>query len=347
MAGEDQPRRGLVAVELAEEGLEDLAWLRPRPGAREVGAVAPVLVRPDEEHLHAGLPALLVQRHDVGLLDALGVDPLVRLHAGQRPDAVAERRGALELHRPAGVGHRRREAFLHPGRAAAEEQHGVLDQRAVVGLADQPDAGRAAALDLVQQARPRPALEHRVGAGAQQEGLLQLVQRPVDAAGRGERAEVAARVLPQAAMLLDLRKAMVAGDDDVREALVVAQQHVVARLQLLDQVLLEQQRLGLGLRGQEHHRRRGADHSPYARVGPDRLGIGRHPLPEVAGLADVEHVAAGVEHPIDPGPLVEAFQIVADHRMASALGRLPGAVLLEALRPLLSAILIRHVVGHG
>ena len=35
-------------------------------------------------------------------------------------------------------------------------------------------------------------------------------------------------------MLPDLRERMVRGDLDVREALVVAQQHVVARLELLD-----------------------------------------------------------------------------------------------------------------
>ena len=161
--------------------------------------------------------------------------------------------------------HRRGELLLHLGRLARQEQHRVLDQRRIVALADQPDAGRAAPLDLEEQAGPRPALEHRVRAGAQQEGLLQLVQRPVDAARRGEGPEVAPRLLAQAAVLLHLRERMVGGDEDVREALVVAEQHVVARLQLLDQVLLEQQRLGLGLRRQEHHRRRRGDHSPYAR----------------------------------------------------------------------------------
>jgi hypothetical protein len=39
---------------------------------------------------------------------------------------------------------------------------------------------------------------------------------------------------------------MVAGDQDIGKRLVVAQLHVEARPQLLDQIGLEQQRLGFG-----------------------------------------------------------------------------------------------------
>ena len=48
-----------------------------------------------------------------------------------------------------------------------------------------------------------------------------------------------------AAVLGELRPFGVAADDDVGERLVVAQQHVEARPEALDQVVLEQQRLGL------------------------------------------------------------------------------------------------------
>ena len=61
----------------------------------------------------------------------------------------------------------------------------------------------------------------------------------------------------RAAMLEDLRRPMIAGDQDVGKRLVVAQQNVEARPQPLDQVGLEQQRLGLGLGRDEFERRGG------------------------------------------------------------------------------------------
>ncbi len=76
---------------------------------------------------------------------------------------------------------------------------------------------------------------------------LQRDQGAVDRAGRGEGAEIIAGLVARAAMLGQLREIVVAGEVDVGERLVVAQQHVVARHQALDQVAFEQQRLDLGV----------------------------------------------------------------------------------------------------
>ena len=57
-----------------------------------------------------------------------------------------------------------------------------------------------------------------------------------------------ARLVARAAELGQLRELVVGGEVDERKRLVVAQQHVVARHQPLDQVAFEQQRLGLGRR---------------------------------------------------------------------------------------------------
>ena len=132
-----------------------------------------------------------------------------------------------------------------------------LDDRVVLGLLDAADAGRRAALDLVLQAGPRAGREHAVGAGAQREGALQGVERAVDRGGRGERAEILVARLARAAVLGELRPFGVAADDDVGERLVVAQQHVEARPEALDQVVLEQQRLGLAV---------GDRRTPWSRV---------------------------------------------------------------------------------
>ena len=129
----------------------------------------------------------------------------------------------------------------------------ILNGGSVVFLADIADAGRATAFDLIEQTGSGAAIEGRVGAVAEQEHLLQLVQGPVHRAGTGEGAKIAALFFLRAAMFLDLWELMLCRNQDIREAFVVPQQHIVARLELLDQVLLQKQRLGLRPRGEEHH----------------------------------------------------------------------------------------------
>ena len=153
----------------------------------------------------------------------------------------------------------------------------------------------------MQQARPRAAFEKAVRAGAQQERALQRRDGAVDRPHRGERPVIAALARARAAMLEDLRRPVVRGDDDVGKRLVVAQQHVEARPQPLDQVGFEQQRFGLGRGGDELHRRGRRDHPLDAGVVPGRPRVGRDPLLDVLRLADVEHLAGRIEHAIDAG----------------------------------------------
>ena len=202
------------------------------------------------------------------------VDVLVRLHRGQRPDAVAVA-WPLPRNRGAALAASIRCArscwmrWLSPLRNARASSTSA----AYVVVVDPADAGRRAALDLVEQAGPGARREHRIRAAAQQERPLQRRQRAVDRPGRGERPEVVAGRRLRAAMLEHARKGMVAGDEDAGKRLVVAQQDVVARPQPLDQVGLEQQRLGLGMGGDELHRRR------YPRpcgAGAGRAGPGWH-----------------------------------------------------------------------
>ena len=67
------------------------------------------------------------------------------------------------------------------------------------------------------------------------------VHQPVRQVRREERAEISGAVLAQTARHVDARVAL-AGQLDVGVGLVVAQQHVEARLILLDEVVLERQR---------------------------------------------------------------------------------------------------------
>ncbi len=69
-------------------------------------------------------------------------------------------------------------------------------------------------------------------------------------------------------MLGELGRLVVGGDKDIGEALVVAQQHVEARLQALDHVGFEKERLGLRLGAHEFHADRGRDHALDAQWQP-------------------------------------------------------------------------------
>src|SRR5690606_417406 len=90
-------------------------------------------------------------------------------------------------------------------------------------------------------------------------------------------------------------------DLEVRVALVVAEQDVVARLQGLDEVVLEQQRLGLGPDHRRFHARDAADHLADARAVVALLEIAADTLFQVARLAHVQQLPLGVEVAIDPG----------------------------------------------
>ena len=89
------------------------------------------------------------------------------------------------------------------------------------------------------------------------------------------------------------------GDDDPGVGLVIPQQHVVAGLVLLDEVVLEDQRLGLGVGdrylhiGNLAHQGAGLD---AVDVGPK---VGGEPFFQILGLAHVDDGAAAVVHAVD------------------------------------------------
>ncbi len=246
-------------------------------------------------------PPCLIGGDQIGIDDPRHVNVLMALDHGQSADAVADQPRRLEVERRRRRLHLCREPPLH--RTAAARQKGVrlLDQPGIVLAADAADAGRAAPLDLMQQARPGAVGEDAVAARAQEKGLLQRDQGAVDRAGRGERAEIAAARALRAAVLGQLRKVVIGGQMDQRKRFVVAQQHVEARHQPLDHVAFEQQRFRLGMGRDDLHRRGFGDHATQPVRQSRRMGIILHPAPQVARLADIERVALTVEHAVDAG----------------------------------------------
>ena len=200
---------------------------------------------------------------------------------------------------------------------AVEEAHRVLDIARVVLGAHQADARARAATDLVQQARPRAVGEHGVFAGAQLEHLLDQPDRLFHRPGAGVRPEVAVLAIDAAAVVGDARH-LVRHELEVRIALVVAEQDVEARREGLDQVVLEQQRLGLAAHHGRFEPRDAPDHVADARIAVRLVEVARDALLQVARLADVEH-AVGMRRSSGTRPAGSAARPL---RRAGALWRL-------------------------
>ena len=165
-------------------------------------------------------------------------------------------------------------------------------------------------------------MEQAVAARPQQKGLLQGDQGAVDRAGRGERSEKRARLVARAAEFCELRKIVPGGDMDERKRLVVAQQHIVARHQPLDQVAFEQQRFGLGRGNDDFQCCRLGHHAPQPVRQPGRMGIVLYPALQIARLADIDGVALAVEHAVDARAVRDIAQRRPQYRHA---GRDPAA----------------------
>ncbi len=249
------------------------------------------------------------------------------------PDLVAQHGGPLVLGPLGGVGHLAGERLDERLLAALEEELHLLDVGAVGVLRDRLDARALAALDVVQEAGPLEgplAFLDLDRAGPEREQPADEVHRLVDARRRGVRPEVAAAVGRQLAGPLDPREVVGQGDLDVRVALVVLEPDVEARLVALDQVRLEQERLGHRV-GQRHLDVGDAvdDAADPVDLGSDRLLLPVAPdaRAEALRLADIEHDAPGVLHEVHAGAVGQLLECRFERRghapMLPPL-RLPG-----------------------
>ena len=64
-----QPRRGALTIKLRQESAEHFARRQAAIGAREIGAVAPVLIRAEEKNLDTELARIFGDRENVGFLN--------------------------------------------------------------------------------------------------------------------------------------------------------------------------------------------------------------------------------------------------------------------------------------
>src|SRR5690606_11311872 len=218
----------------------------------------------------------------------------------QSPDAVSQVGGLLESHLGGESLHFIPKKLDQLLRVPVEQFLYLLDGAVVILLRLVPHARCRALLNVILEARLVLACGDGIWreiqiAGSQLEDRSDRVKHKLHVLHVRIRPDVGRPILPQIARREDSREAFVL-DADVRVALVVAQIDVVARLELLDEIILEDQRLRLGVGHDDLDIRDLVDHHGEAAIArPALVEIGAHPAAKVLGLADVDHLAVGVQ----------------------------------------------------
>src|SRR3954451_7620650 len=304
--------RHLVAVVLQQELLGHLPYLA-LDGVLEVeGLAVGEHAVADLEDLRVGVGPVDRDGHDVDRPDRLVGHALALEEGAHGAQAVALERRLLVVARDRGRLHLVLEVALDLAVAPGEEGHDAVDRLVVLLGRHVADAGRPAALDVVVQARGArapPRLDAL--AGAEEEDLAQKVQRAAYALGVRVGAEVDAVAAVALAREVNPRELLVHRDGDERIGLVVAQADVEARAVLLDEVLLGQQRLGLGGDEDELDRVDRVDHLVGA--ARDRIGeVAGDAFAQRLGLADVDDLALGVAEQVDARPVRQRLALLGE-----------------------------------
>src|SRR5260221_13773710 len=94
---ENEPRRGLVVIELRQKRTQYFFCPDRAVSFWEVSAVTPVLPRAEEKGLDPRIAAGLMHGKDVGLFEATGINPLLRLDGQPLSQTVAINRRRLKI----------------------------------------------------------------------------------------------------------------------------------------------------------------------------------------------------------------------------------------------------------
>ncbi len=290
--------RWILAVELLEDAVDQpprgevLDLVENESVSSDDAAAA------DVEDLHRRFQVVVGEADDIDVLVAIGNDLLPFDRPAHGTEAVAQPCRLLELEVRRRVTHLLVEALDDRRRVAVEEVAQLLDELTMGDLVDLADARPGALLDVEQQTGPAEALvllELRRATCADRERAQQLVERLTDGVGVGVRAEVPRPLALAPAHHQRPWELLVDGDGEERIALVVTQADVEARVVLLDQRVLEHQRLDLvAHRGPLDGLGEG-DHLPGPRGQRARIGeVVGQALSEARRLADIDDPAGGV-----------------------------------------------------
>ena len=293
---------GRRLVELLNELLDDRRLVLVL-AALHCEVVAPdQFAAPRAEQLYPRLALVVGERDHVRVLVAVGDDLLALRHGCDGAQLVTQNRGALELHSLRRALHARPQFALHALRIALHKPQHLMNHLAVAVGVRLSRAGGDAAMDVELEARALVRSRDRFRAGAVGEQFLQQVHRLADRPRACERPEVARAVGEDAPREVDLRERLGEVDLDVGIRLVVFEAGVEERLALLDQEILQQQRLLNRLGYDELEIRDALDHRADAPLlAGGRLEVRAHAVAEARRLADIQNRAVGALHQIDAG----------------------------------------------
>ena len=284
-------------------------WPCPR---RDDVAVAHV------DHADHRDPAGRGDGHDIPVLPVWTHGILLSLRSLDGMHAVAEDRRTLVLQALGGGLHVRLQALHDLGVVAAEQRQGTFDHAGVVARRDLVHAGRAAAPDLVVEARSRALFQLAIATRAKRVHGAQEPQRATHALGARERSEVLGAVALDLANESKSREVVRAVDANEQVGLVVLEPQVVGRLVLLDERVLEQQGL-FGRAGRDHvHVGRTTHEQPHEEATVAALAeVAAGAAAQIGRLADVEHAPLVITPAIDPGSGREALYALAQLGLGS------------------------------
>ena len=318
LLGDQDLRRGRdrLAVELADEGREDLAGPPARDLVEEERLLAEEPSLSDEEELDAGV-APLPHDADHVLVHFVRRDDLLALpDFVQGLDLIAEHGCALELHlRRRGL-HRVREPERQGLVAALEELHHVPHRLGVALTGLPARARRVAPVDRVLDARALEGAVDRDRAGPKREQLARELERLAH-----RRRGIEGTIVNRAVVLDPPRdqeswEIFIRRQFEKRIVFIVPQDDVVPRPVLADEVRFQHQRLELVVGHDVLEVADLADERVGLRVArPGLLEIRAHAAPQRGRLAHVEDLGLRVPVDIDARPIGQAGELLLEaHR---------------------------------
>ena len=272
---------------------DDPATLAANPSAANV------------EHLHGGLEVIVGERHHVGVGAVAEHHRLLLQRPLQRGDVVPQSCRPLEVELLGGLVHLVFHVARQPVGLTRQEVAEVEHDLSVLFGRDPPDARCRALVDVTQQAWPIDLLvplEDSRRTCARREHPGEQIKRLAYCPGMRVRPEVADTLAARPAVDHQPRVLLVERHRQHRVGLVVAVADVEPRIEFLDPVVLQLQRLDFGA----HHRPLDAacGHHHLARpwCQPGDVGeVGIQPAAQALGLADVDDAAVRIAKPIDTG----------------------------------------------
>ena len=201
------------------------------------------------EHLYRCFQVVVGEGDDVGVGAVAQHDGLFFQCALERTEVVTQPCGPFEVELVGRRGHLPFQITGEPVGLAGQKVAEVIDDLTMPLCVHSAHARGRTFVDVAEQAGPLDLavpLEHSCRAGTGGEYPGQQIQGLADRPGMGVRAEIAHPLAAWAAVHHQPRKLLVEGHREHRIGLVVAVADVEPRIELLDPVVLELQRLHLG-----------------------------------------------------------------------------------------------------